>query len=497
MRISTRRLCRLSIRLLIVATLAASAANSASAADVELIQAVKNGNATAVHALLDRGADVDARQGDGATALHWAAHLNDLQAADLLIRAGAAVDAANDLGVTPLWVATTGGSAAMVSKLLEARAEPDIAPDTGGTPLMIAARQGNVAAVRALLAHGADMNATEGAQGQTALMWAVARRHPQVVRVLLEVGADPHARTKSSRRHVPVVLPEESRQDRGDHLDRAGRLHAVAVRRAARGRGLGRSPAGRRRASRRHGRNRHHPAGRRGPARLQRGRRGAAEEGSGPGRRRRGAGRSALGRVARRPRAGGDPPGPRRRSGCAAHAGLVPQARPGCVRFRQVPGRRDAVRAGRPAVRYRDHASARGRRRRHVAAAGGWPDGDDGRGGREEHGASSTPDRGMADPGNGPVGPRSRCGRERRESVGRHRLARSGGQQVRQRHSAPRRARRAGECAQPDGTDTAGGCARAARGTRRIGHRRGRPRDAIERSTPPGRPARDKRPRRT
>ncbi|MYN66557.1 MAG: hypothetical protein F4X11_16255 [Acidobacteria bacterium] len=202
MRISTRRLCRLSIRLLTIATLAASAANGASAADVELIQAVKNGNATAVRALLDRGADVDARQGDGATALHWAAHLNDLQAADLLIRAGAAVDAANDLGVTPLWVATTGGSAAMVSKLLEARAEPDIAPDTGGTPLMIAARQGNVAAVRALLAHGADMNATEGAQGQTALMWAVARRHPQVVRVLLEVGADPHARTKSSRRHV-------------------------------------------------------------------------------------------------------------------------------------------------------------------------------------------------------------------------------------------------------------------------------------------------------
>ena len=145
---------------------------------------------------------MDARRGDGATALHWAAHLNDLETADLLIRAGAAVDATNDLGVTPLWVATTGGSAAMVSKLLEARADPDIAPDTGGTPLMIAARQGNVAAVRALLAHGADMNATEGAQGQTALMWAVARRQPQVVRVLLEVGADPHARTKSTRRHV-------------------------------------------------------------------------------------------------------------------------------------------------------------------------------------------------------------------------------------------------------------------------------------------------------
>ena len=203
MRISTRWLCGRSIGLLVViATLGASAATGAGAADVQLVQAVKNGDATAVRALLGRGADVDARQSDGATALHWAAHLNDLEAADLLIRAGAAVDATNDLGVTPLWVATTAGSAAMVAKLLEARGDPNIAPDTGGTPLMIAARQGNVAAVRSLLAHGADASVREGAQGQTALMWAVARRHPRVVQVLLETGAALNARTKSSRRHV-------------------------------------------------------------------------------------------------------------------------------------------------------------------------------------------------------------------------------------------------------------------------------------------------------
>ena len=203
MRISTRPLCGRPIGpLVLVAALGTSVATGANAADVELVQAVKNGDATAVRALLEHDADVNARQGDGATALHWAAHLNDLDAADLLIRAGAAVDATNDLGVTPLWVATTAGNVAMVAKLLAARGDPNIAPDTGGTPLMIAARQGNLAAVRSLLVHGADMNAKEGAQGQTALMWAVARRNPEVVRVLLETGADLHARTKSSRRHV-------------------------------------------------------------------------------------------------------------------------------------------------------------------------------------------------------------------------------------------------------------------------------------------------------
>ncbi len=197
MRISTRRLRGWSIGLLAVA-----ATLGASAADAQLLQAARNGDAVGVRELLGRDADVRARQGDGATALHWAAHLDDLETAGLLITAGADVDATNDLGATPLWVATTAGSAAMVARLLAARGDPNIAPDTGGTPLMIAARQGNVAAVRSLLAHGADVNATEGAQRQTALMWAVARRHPEVVRALLEAGADLHARTKSSRRHV-------------------------------------------------------------------------------------------------------------------------------------------------------------------------------------------------------------------------------------------------------------------------------------------------------
>ena len=197
MRISTRGLCQRSVvPLVAVATL------GASAADVQLIQAVKEGDATAVRQLLEQDTDVNARQGDGATALHWAAHRHDLDTADLLIRAGAAVNATNDLGVTPLWVAATTGSAAMVAKLLRARGDPNLAPTTGGSPLMIASRQGNVAAVKSLLAHDADVHATEDAQEQTALMWTVAQRHPAVVQVLVEAGAALDARTKSSRRHV-------------------------------------------------------------------------------------------------------------------------------------------------------------------------------------------------------------------------------------------------------------------------------------------------------
>ena len=67
-----------------------------------LIDAVKRQDVVAANALLDRGADVNAAEGDGATALHWAAQLDDPTMVDLLLESGAAADAANRFNVTPL-----------------------------------------------------------------------------------------------------------------------------------------------------------------------------------------------------------------------------------------------------------------------------------------------------------------------------------------------------------------------------------------------------------
>ena len=165
--------------------------------DLRLIEASRRDDAAAVKALAAAGADVNARSGDCSTALHWAAQNDDLALADLLIAKGAKVDAATDLGVTPLWVAATNSGAAMVERLLAAHADPNIAPQTGHTPLMILARQGAAQAVRALLAHGADPNAKEAVNGQTALMWAAAARHADVVHLLIDAHADVRARTRS------------------------------------------------------------------------------------------------------------------------------------------------------------------------------------------------------------------------------------------------------------------------------------------------------------
>jgi ankyrin repeat protein len=154
-----------------------------------LIEAAKKADTAAVRALIQKKADVNAVEGDGTTALHWASYRDDLQSADLLIRAGANVNAVNDLGATPLWTASSNASAAMVQKLLQAGANPNLKLLAGETPVMAAARSGKTAAVEQLVAKGADLN-LRGPRGQTALMWAVAQKHPEVTKVLLAGGAD-------------------------------------------------------------------------------------------------------------------------------------------------------------------------------------------------------------------------------------------------------------------------------------------------------------------
>jgi len=133
---------------------------------------------------------------DGATALAWAAHRNDLETAEWLLAAGADADAANDYGVTPLSLACTNANPAMVNALLQAGANPNLAQWAGETALMTCAGTGNIEAVKLLLEAGAEVNAAEAEKGQTALMWAVAERNSDVVKVLVEHGADVHARSK-------------------------------------------------------------------------------------------------------------------------------------------------------------------------------------------------------------------------------------------------------------------------------------------------------------
>ena len=175
-----------------------------------LVDAVKQHDLAVVGALLQQHVDVNAPDGDGATALHWAVYGDDAQLVDLLIAAGAKADVANDLAITPLHLASVNGNVAIVKRLLDKGANPNAASETGVTPLMESARSGSVDVVRALLARGANVNVKERDREQTPLMWAVARQHPGVVKVLVDHGADLHARSRV--RNLTVMLDQGPRR---------------------------------------------------------------------------------------------------------------------------------------------------------------------------------------------------------------------------------------------------------------------------------------------
>ena len=159
--------------------------------------AAMRGDAAAVKTLLQQGADVNAAQGDGMTALHWAARRGDLDTAQMLLYAGANVRATTRLGGhTPLLLASQMGHGDVIEVLLKAGADAKSTTGNGTTPLMLAAAAGRADAITALLAAGADIHATEPTRQETALMFAAANNRIDAMKALLAAGADPKAATK-------------------------------------------------------------------------------------------------------------------------------------------------------------------------------------------------------------------------------------------------------------------------------------------------------------
>jgi ankyrin repeat protein len=155
------------------------------------------GDAAAVRKLVQQGAGVNVAQGDGMTALHWAARRGNIDMANLLLRAKANVKAVTRIGeYTPLHVASEVGSAQVVLALLKAGADPKAVATTGVTPLHLAAMAGNAAAVIALVDAGADVNVQEPLWGQTPLMAAAAQGRAEAVKALLSKKADPAVAAK-------------------------------------------------------------------------------------------------------------------------------------------------------------------------------------------------------------------------------------------------------------------------------------------------------------
>lgn len=167
----------------------------------------RNDFKTASELILD-GANVNAVQADGATALHWASHWNQIELANQLLDSGADVNATNELGFDALLIACRDSSNEMVNLLLAHGASPKTRAPSGETALMSCARTGKTQSVARLLEVGADPNAKEIQGGQTGLMWAVASKHTDTAKLLVDSGAN--INTQSLGGFTPLMFAARS-----------------------------------------------------------------------------------------------------------------------------------------------------------------------------------------------------------------------------------------------------------------------------------------------
>ena len=218
-----------------------------------LMLAAAGNHTEAMQILIDAGAELDAesaridapeiepdrRQGgfvyaripEGRlTALHFAARQGHVEAAQTLINAGANLDAQDNYGTTPVVMAVLNGHLGIAATLLEAGADPNVQDRYGRTPLftatdlntmdvnprptpVITGDYGPVDIVRLALEHGAEVDLpltkeglpawlAQGAghnpmlfEGATAFFRAAMSADLEIMNMLLEAGADPHAMT--------------------------------------------------------------------------------------------------------------------------------------------------------------------------------------------------------------------------------------------------------------------------------------------------------------
>ena len=176
------------LALIVVATLSGSVSASGPS---DVANAAQLKDATAVRKLIKEGADVNGAQGDGMTALHWAALNGDAELASMLLYAGANVGAKTRIG--------------------------------GYTPLHLAAQVGTRERDCAARVRGGVRQLPRRPPAPRALMQAAHSGSTDAVRILIENGADPNAQGNRERPDGADVCRRLRSRRRGQAVDRARR----------------------------------------------------------------------------------------------------------------------------------------------------------------------------------------------------------------------------------------------------------------------------------
>src|SRR5215510_8408439 len=191
------------VRLTAIVRTAADANQKSADGDPILMTAAAVGSIDAMRFLLDKGADVNATNAFGATALIWSA--TDIAKVRLLVERGANVNAAAKTGRTALFVAAMSEPSADIVRLLIAKGADVKATDAFGNTMLNAAAAGNdLNTIRTMVDAGIDVNAA-GVSGLTPLMSVAYYDNVAAATLLVGKGANVKVACKA-----PVMLPIEN-----------------------------------------------------------------------------------------------------------------------------------------------------------------------------------------------------------------------------------------------------------------------------------------------
>ncbi len=171
---------------------------SAQSRPQTLADLIRAGNREAVlAAITSPEVNVNAEEPDGSTALTWATYAVDHEMVRALLKAGAKPNVTNKYGSSPLSEAVKLLDIELVRPLLDAGANPNSPNQDNQTALMVASSLGSLDIANLLVSREANVNVVETFRGQTALMWAAASNHPEIVEMLIAHGADVKPQAKS------------------------------------------------------------------------------------------------------------------------------------------------------------------------------------------------------------------------------------------------------------------------------------------------------------
>lgn len=156
-------------------------------------------------ALIDNGALVNLRAGDGFNALMEAVRTGNIEIAKLLIEHNSDINIKNKDGKNMIMIACEKGNEEMFNLLIENNADINEKSSWGASALIYASEKGNINIMQYLIDNGIDVNGKADDNGDTPLLWAVTGQNPyEASKLLIENGANVNATNDSGV--VPATI---------------------------------------------------------------------------------------------------------------------------------------------------------------------------------------------------------------------------------------------------------------------------------------------------